>query len=45
MRTVLETERVLLRRFTEDDVDDLVDLDRDPEVMRFINAGRPTPRR
>src|SRR3954471_4959689 len=44
MQIFLETERLLLRRFTEDDVDDLVELDRDPAVMRFINGGRPTPR-
>ena len=41
----LETERLVLRRFTEDDVDDLVALDGDPEVMRFITGGRQTPRR
>jgi RimJ/RimL family protein N-acetyltransferase len=41
----LQTERLLLRRFTEDDVDNLVELDGDPAVMRFINGGRPTPRR
>jgi RimJ/RimL family protein N-acetyltransferase len=35
---------LVLRRFTEDDVDNLVDLDSDPDVMRFINGGRPTPR-
>jgi len=40
----LETERMLLRRFTEDDVDNLVELDGDPEVMRFVTGGRPTPR-
>jgi RimJ/RimL family protein N-acetyltransferase len=40
----LETERLLLRRFTEADVPNLVELDSDPEVMRFINGGRPTPR-
>jgi RimJ/RimL family protein N-acetyltransferase len=40
----LETERLVLRRFTEDDVDNLVQLDSDPEVMRFINGGRPTSR-
>ena len=40
----LETERLKLRRFTADDVDDLVELDSDPDVMRFINGGRPTPR-
>jgi RimJ/RimL family protein N-acetyltransferase len=35
---------LVLRRFTEDDVDNLVELDADPDVMRFINGGRPTPR-
>jgi RimJ/RimL family protein N-acetyltransferase len=45
MQIFLETERLVLRRFTEDDVDNLVELDSDPEVMRFINGGRPTPRR
>ncbi|MGH2774518.1 MAG: GNAT family N-acetyltransferase [Actinomycetota bacterium] len=45
MTTVfLETERLLLRRFTMADVDNLVDLDGDPEVMRFINGGQPTSR-
>ncbi len=33
----------MLRRFTTDDVRDLVELDSDPDVMGFIN-GRPTPR-
>ena len=40
----LETDRLLLRRFTEDDVENLVELDGDPDVMRFINGGRPTSR-
>ena len=31
----------LLRRFTEGDIDNLVELDGDPEVMRFITGGRP----
>src|SRR5690348_336002 len=44
MQVCLETERMLLRRFTMDDVDHLVDLDSDPEVMRFLTGGRPTPR-
>ncbi|MEX0749445.1 MAG: GNAT family N-acetyltransferase, partial [Dehalococcoidia bacterium] len=44
MHVFLETERLVLRRLTEDDVDDLVELDGDPDVMRFINGGRPTPR-
>src|SRR5438128_12296035 len=44
MQIFLETERLVLRPFTEDDVDNLVELDSDPDVMRFINGGRPTPR-
>jgi RimJ/RimL family protein N-acetyltransferase len=41
---VQETDHLLLRRFTEADVDHLVELDSDPEVMRFLTNGRPTPR-
>ena len=44
MQIFLETERLVLRRFTEDDVENLVELDGDPDVMRFINGGRPTTR-
>lgn len=44
MRIFLVTERLALRRLTEADVDNLFDLDSDPEVMRYINGGRPTPR-
>ena len=40
----LETERLVLRRFTSDDVDLVTALDADPAVMRYINGGRPTPR-
>jgi RimJ/RimL family protein N-acetyltransferase len=40
----LETGRLLLRRFTEDDVDNLVELDGDPQVMRYVTGGRTTPR-
>lgn len=40
----LETDRLLLRPFSADDVDHLVALDSDPAVTRFINGGRPTPR-
>jgi RimJ/RimL family protein N-acetyltransferase len=39
----LETERMVLRRFTEADVDHLVALDGDPGVMRYL-TGQPTPR-
>jgi RimJ/RimL family protein N-acetyltransferase len=44
MRVFLETERLVLREFTEADVDNLVDLDSDPDVMRYITGGRTTPR-
>jgi RimJ/RimL family protein N-acetyltransferase len=44
MDIFLETDRLILRRFTESDVDNLVALDADPEVMRFITGGLPTPR-
>ena len=44
MQIFLQTERLVLRRFTDDDVENLVELDSDPEVMRFINGGRPTGR-
>lgn len=42
MRVLLSTERLILRRFTEADAEDLADLDGAPEVMRFITgaAGR-----
>ncbi len=35
MKILLETERLVLREFTADDVDDLVELDADPEVVRW----------
>lgn len=44
MDVFLETDRLVLRRFTPDDVDHLVELDSDPEVMRFLTGGRPTHR-
>ena len=44
MHVFLETERLVLRRFTESDVDNLVELDGDPGVMRFITGGRATTR-
>jgi RimJ/RimL family protein N-acetyltransferase len=44
MQIFLETERLTLRRFTEADIDHLFALHNDPDVMRFLNGGRPTPR-
>lgn len=44
MHVYLDTPRLILRRFTADDVDNMVALDGDPAVMRYITGGRPTPR-
>ena len=44
MEILLETERLRLRRFTLADADHLFALDNDPEVMRYLNGGVPTPR-
>lgn len=41
--TLLETDRLILRRFTADDGGHLHALDNDPAVMRWINGGTPTP--
>ncbi len=43
MEIYLETERLVLRRFTTGDVELLVELDSDLEVMRFL-TGQVTPR-
>lgn len=40
----LETERIRLRRLTEADADNLVDLDADPEVMTYLTGGVPHTR-
>jgi RimJ/RimL family protein N-acetyltransferase len=40
----IETERLVLRPLTFDDVDTLLALDGDPEVMRYITGGRPSSR-
>lgn len=44
MTIVLETERLTLREFTRDDANLLVELDSDPDVMRFLTGGEPTTR-
>jgi RimJ/RimL family protein N-acetyltransferase len=44
MMILLETARLRLRRFGPGDLDRLVELDSDPEVMRYITFGVPTPR-
>jgi RimJ/RimL family protein N-acetyltransferase len=40
----VETERLTLRQWRTDDVDELVALDADPEVMRFVTGGRASTR-
>jgi len=44
VQVFLETERLVLRRFTPADVDNLAGLDADPDVMRFVSGGIPTSR-
>lgn len=41
---LLETERLVLRRFTSEDGALLVALDADPVVMRYVSGGLATPR-
>jgi RimJ/RimL family protein N-acetyltransferase len=38
----LETERLVLRRFTAEDADLLIELDSDPAVMHYLSGGVPT---
>jgi RimJ/RimL family protein N-acetyltransferase len=40
----LTTDRLVLRQFTLDDVDDLLALDSDPRVRRFVDDGEPVTR-
>ena len=44
MHVFVETPRLVLRRFTMADVDNLVSLDADPDVMHFVTGGIPTTR-
>lgn len=41
MKIHLETERLVLREFTLDDIELLVELDSDPDVMRYLTNGLP----
>jgi RimJ/RimL family protein N-acetyltransferase len=43
VQVFLETDRLVLRRFTSADADNLVSLDADPDVMRYITGGYPRP--
>ncbi len=40
---ILDTRRLILRRFTPDDAPLLHALDADPQVMRYISKGKRTP--
>jgi ribosomal-protein-alanine N-acetyltransferase len=42
--SVLESERLLLRPFCEDDLDDLFTLQSDPDVMRYLGTGKARTR-
>ena len=44
MSELCRTQNLVLRKFNARDVDNLVDLDSDPDVMFFITGGRATPR-
>ena len=40
----IETERLLLRKFRPDDLDELAKLFSDPDVMRYVGNGQPIDR-
>ncbi len=42
MKVFLETERMIIRQFTENDAQNIFELDGDPEVMKFLTNGRGT---
>lgn len=42
--TIARTQRLVIRRLSSADLDNLTELDADPDVMFYINGGRPTPR-
>ncbi len=44
MSVLLKTERLVLRGFTQDDLEHLYDLNGDPAVMWFLTGGEPTSR-
>lgn len=43
MKTYLETERLILREFTPEDGQNLLELDSDPEVVEFLTKRPSTP--
>lgn len=45
MNVLLETERLVLRRWTLDDIDALFAIFGDPEVMKYVSLGKPVSSR
>ena len=43
-RIIVTTPRLVIRQLTEDDADNLFNLNADPAVMRYLTGGAPTPR-
>lgn len=43
--TILETDRLVLRQFQWEDLDDLSAILADPQVMRYVGNGKPKTRR
>ncbi len=43
-RIILETPRLTMRQFTTGDVDNLFNLNSDPQVTRYLTGGVPVPR-
>ncbi len=43
-KTLLETSRLRIREFTLDDVDDLLEINSDPRVLKYIDPTRTTSR-
>jgi RimJ/RimL family protein N-acetyltransferase len=41
---MIETERLLLRMFRPEDLDDLASLFRDPDVLKYVGDGKPVNR-
>jgi RimJ/RimL family protein N-acetyltransferase len=42
-RIIARTPRLVIRQFTGGDVDNLFNLNSDPEVTRYLTGGQPTP--
>jgi RimJ/RimL family protein N-acetyltransferase len=42
--SMIETERLLLRMFRPEDLDDLAGLFRDPDVLKYVGDGKPVNR-